>query len=108
MIKPSLLRLRLLPALRYTPLIALPLTEKRNSASLGYRYSLGPRQASVLATDPSKATCFNYGEVGHFAGSCLNPRTTLKINEIEQKNEEAFVDDEANNDEDDADSESEN
>ena len=107
-IKPSPLRPRLLPAPRYTPPIALPSTEKRDSASLSHRYSLGPRQASVLATNPSKATCFNYGEVGHFAGSCPNPRTTPRINEIEQENGEASADDEANNDKDDADSESEN
>ena len=108
MIKLSLLRPRLLLALKYTPPIALPLTEKRDFALLSYRYSLGPRQASVLATDLSKATCFNYGEVGHFAGSCPHPCTTPKINEIKQENGEAFANDKANNDEDDADSESEN
>ena len=108
MIKPSPLCPRLLPAPRYTPPIALPSTEKRDSASLSHKYSLGPRQASVLATDPSKATCFNYGKVGHFAGSCPNPRTTPKINEIKQENGEASVNDKANNDKDDADSESEN
>ena len=46
--------------------------------------TLGPRVSVVLATNPLKATCFNYSEPRHFASSCLNPRTTPQINKIEQ------------------------
>jgi len=68
----------------------------------------GPRLSPAPAIDPSKATCFSCGEVGHLAKSCPNPRSTPKINEIDQDIKDSS--DEANdiNDEDDADSESEN
>ena len=108
MIKLSLLCLRLLLVFKYTLLIALPLTKKRDFALLSYKYFLGPRQASVLATNPLKVTCFNYSEVRHFASSCLNPYTTFKINEIKQENEETFVNNKANNDKDNANSKLEN
>ena len=76
----------------------LPAPEKRNSTTLGLQQSL------ALISDPSKVTCFNYSEVGHFANSCLEPRTSPRIHEISQDTEasssEALDED--------ADSESEN
>jgi hypothetical protein len=76
-----------------------PSADKRDSASPSLRDS------PARETDPSKATCFNCGEVGHFSSSCLNPRKTPRIQEIEQ--DEPSGDDEANDEADDSD-ESEN
>jgi hypothetical protein len=69
----------LLPAPRHSsrPLL-LDTDRKRDSATPG------PRASTVPATDPAKATCFNCGEVGHYSNSCPNPRTTPRINEIEE------------------------
>ena len=66
----------------------------------------GRRSSPIPAPDPSKAACFNCGEVGHFSSACLNPRATPRINEIEQDLEASG--DAANDDEDSAESESEN
>jgi hypothetical protein len=67
----------------------------------------GPRPSPAPAIDPSKVTCFNCNEVGHYANACPNPRATPRINEIDQDTKDPS--DEANDiDEDDADSESEN
>ena len=58
------------------------------------------------APDQSKVTCFNCNEVGHYAGSCLNPHQILRINEIGQDDHEVSGDEA--HDEADSDSESEN
>ena len=76
-----------------------PSADKQHSATPG------PRDSPARETDPNKATCFNCGEVGHFSSSCLNPRKTPRIQEIEQ--DEPSSDDEANDEADDSD-ESEN
>lgn len=88
----------LLPAPRRSlgPFRALPLPDKRDSATPG------PRASPARETDPTTASCFNCGEVGHFASSCSSPRKTPRIHEIEQDTEVSIGDDEAN-DEDDAD-----
>jgi hypothetical protein len=65
----------------------------------------GPRGSPPKDTDPSKVTCFNCSEVGHFASSCPNPRRTPRIHEIEQ--ETGASGDDERTDEDDTD-ESEN
>jgi hypothetical protein len=70
-----------------------PSADKRDSATLG------PRESPAQETDPSKATCFNCSEVGHFASSCPNPRKTPRIHEIEQDTE-ASGDDDANDEDD--------
>jgi hypothetical protein len=86
---------RILPVLRRSPgpFRALPVADRQDATN-----------ATTLAPDQSKATCFNCSKTGHFASSCPNPRVTPRIHEIEQENASG---DEAN-DEDDADSESEN
>jgi hypothetical protein len=91
----------LLPAPRYSTAAfkTLPPSDKQHSATPG------PRDSPARETDPNKATCFNCGEVGHFSSSCLNPRKTPRIQEIEQ--DEPSGDDEANDEADDSD-ESEN
>jgi len=73
------------------------------------RDSVTPRASPTPITNPLNVTCFNCGEVGHFASSCLTPNspnsyTTLRINEIEQEIEASG--DKANNE--DTDSKSEN
>jgi hypothetical protein len=85
----------LLPAPRYptTTFKALPSSDKRDSATPG------PRDSPARETDPTKATCFNCSEVGHFASSCPNPRKTPRIHEIEQDTE-VSGDDERNDEED--------
>jgi hypothetical protein len=90
----------LLPAPRYSAATfkALPPADKRDSATPGQRDS------PARETDPSKATCFNCGEVGHFSSSCPNPRKTPRIQEIGQ---DEASDDEATDEADDSD-ESEN
>ena len=92
----------LLPPRRsYGPYRGLPAAaDKRESITPGRRSS------PIPAPDPSKAACFNCSEVGHFSSACLNPRAIPRINEIEQDLE--ALGDEANDDEDDAESESEN
>lgn len=91
----------LLPAPRYSAPVfkTLPPSDTRESATPG------PRPSPARETDPTTATCFSCGEVGHFANSCPSPRKTPRIHEIGQDTE-ASGDNEAN-DEDDAD-ESEN
>ena len=42
-------------------------------------------RATPAATDPKKEACFNCGEPGYFADTCLNPCLTLRINEIRQE-----------------------
>ena len=44
----------------------------------GLRPSLAP------TINPSKVTCFNCNEVGHYTNACPNPYITLKINKINQ------------------------
>jgi hypothetical protein len=77
------LRQGLLPAPRYaaSTFRALPSTDKRESATPG------PRASPARETDPTTATCFHCGEVGHFASSCSSPRKTPRIHEIEQDTE---------------------
>jgi hypothetical protein len=82
----------LLPAPRYSagPFHAQPYTGKRNSITPGPRLTPAP-------ADPSKSTCFNCGEIGYFASSCLKPCSMPKINEIEQEEDKAPGDIEATN-----------
>jgi hypothetical protein len=91
----------LLPAPRYPTAAfrALPSSDKRDSATPG------PRDSPTRDADPTKATCFNCGEEGHFANSCPTPRKTPRIHEIEQDTEVSG--DDERTDEDDTD-ESEN
>jgi hypothetical protein len=79
--------------------LALPAPPKRDSTTPGPR--------ATPAADQAQASCFNCGEVGHFASACLKPRTTPnpRIHEIGQATEASG--DEAHSP-DDADSESEN
>jgi hypothetical protein len=44
--------------------------------------------------DLSTSSCFNCSELGHFASSCLKPRSMPKINEIEQEDNKALGDNE--------------
>ncbi len=102
-VKPSSTAARpgMLPAPRYSPdpmRLLPPPADKRDTPGL--------RTSPAPVADLSKATCFHYGEVGHFVSSCKNPRKSPGINEIEHEYE-ALGDDEAN-DEADTDSESEN
>lgn len=86
-------RQRLLPAPQYSAATfkALPSADKRDSATPGPRDS----SARVRETDPTKATCFNCGEEGHFAGSCPNPLKTPRIHEIGQDDDVSGGDDKA-------------
>jgi hypothetical protein len=94
----------LLPAPKYSAATfrPAPSPDKRDSATPG------PRDSPARETDPTKATCFNCGEVGHFQSSCTNPRSTPRIHEIRQDAEFFSGDDEANDEADPGDSESEN
>jgi Zinc knuckle len=94
----------LLPAPRYSTAAfkTLPPSDKRDSATPG------PRDSPARETDPTKATCFNCREVGHFMSSCPNPRNTPRIHEIKQDAEFFSGDDKANDEADPDDSESEN
>ena len=44
----------------------------------------GLRLSLVPTINPSKVTCFNCNEVGHYANTCPNPRITPRINKINQ------------------------
>ena len=74
-----------------------PYTGRRDSTTPGPRTTPTP-------ADPDKGTCFTCGEPGHFANACPNPRSTPRINEIEQDNNETLGDNEAT-EEDETDSE---
>lgn len=90
----------LLPAPGRTPHpLLLDSDRKRDSITPGPRNSIPP------AADPTKATCFTCGEVGHYSKACPNPRATPRIQEIEPDMEASG--DEAN-DENETESESEN
>jgi hypothetical protein len=47
-------------------------------------------QTTPAPIDPSKGTCFNYSKTSHFADSCLNPRSILRINKIKQEGNETL------------------
>ena len=66
-------------------------------------------RATSATTDPKKGACFNCGEPGHFADTCLNPCLTPRINKIRQEHldAETLGDDKATK-EDDATDKSEN
>ena len=59
-----------------------------------------PNSRATPATDPKKGACFNCGEPGHFADTCLNPCLTLRINEIRQEDAETLGNDKATKEED--------
>jgi hypothetical protein len=64
-----------------SPLQTLLAPGKRDSTTPG------PRQLPAPVSDLSKATCFNYSKVGHFANSCPELQTSLRIYEISQDTE---------------------
>jgi Zinc knuckle len=84
----------LLPAPKPTigPFHPQPYASKRDSATPVPRTTPAP-------ADPAKDACFNCGELGHFANACPNPRSTPRINEIEQEDNETLGDDEATEEE---------
>jgi hypothetical protein len=61
---------------------ALPIADQQDATNATSATNPGLRSSTTPAPDQSKVTCFNYGKAGHFASSCLNPRTTPRIHEI--------------------------
>jgi hypothetical protein len=90
----SFRRPRLLPAPKPSagPFHPQPYTGNRDSLTPGPRTTPAP-------ADLAESTCFNCSETGHFAKTCPNPRSTPRINEIREEDNETLGDDEATEEE---------
>jgi hypothetical protein len=84
---------------------ALPAADQQDATNATSATNPGLRSSTTPAPDQSKVTCFNYSKAGHFASSCLNPRTTPRIHKIQQ---DTNASGDKANDKDNADSKSEN